>query len=184
MFLTSLIGKRVVVGDSPRCICTGVAVSQKNGKPLYLLCTQTETGTTPFALPFSSILSVNESCIVANKFRPCICKRTNRLCLGLPVYSMQGERLGELENGEIHHGALTHIIVGGLRYNRTQIRAVMDAILLTSFPVYPIGQPIPVPTVSLEKNTQNTVTKSLLKKAVENRRLIQFTLSLPPFTSL
>ena len=182
MFLTSFIGKRIVTNQSPRCLCVGVAVSLKSGILLYLLCSHTETDVNPFALPASSIHSVNESCIVANKFRPCICKRANGLFLGMPAYSTQGKRLGELENGEIQHGVLTHITVGGLRYNRTQIRALMDAILLTPSPVYPIGQPVPVPHFN-KKDTANTVTKAQLKKAVENHRLIQFTLSLPPFSA-
>ena len=182
MLLTSFIGKRVVVDKIPRCVCTGIAVSRKNGKLLYLLCSTNETDATSFALSFSSVISVNPSCIVVNKFRPCLCKRADVLFLDMPVYSTQGKRLGVLQNGHVENGVLIHITVNDAKYSLTQIKAVMDAILLSPSPVYPIGQHVPVSTVYQEKFATSTVTKALLKKAIERQCLIQFTLSLPPFT--
>ena len=181
MFLHSLIGKRVVVNQTPRCVCLGVGVKKSNGNLSFLLCSKSQDDAGTFAIPFSSIVCVKEDCIIANKIRPVQSPRAYILFNHLPVYSTQGVRLGVLSNAEFSQNRLYRLFIDGNPAHFSRIHAIADAILLSPKPVFPIGQPVPAPFL-LEYGTKNSaVTKSVLKKAVQTQSLIRLTLSLPPF---
>ena len=103
-------------------------------------------------------------------------KKHARITLGAPVYSYDGEYLGNLSNAEIRQGKLSRLYTDQAReIPATEILACADAILLKKKRPYPLGQPLP-------NNKRNSVvTKSLLQKSISKGELVKLTLSLPPF---
>ena len=181
MLLHTLIGKRIVVNQTPRCVCLGVGVNKNNGKLSFLLCSKTQDGANSFSIPFSSIVCVKDDCIIAKKIHPINPTRAYILYTHLPVYSTQGIRLGILTNAKFGQGKLCFLFIDHSPVPFSQVHAIGDVILLSPKPIFPIGQCVPAPFL-LEFGTKNKrITKAVLKKAIQTQSLIRLTLSLPPF---
>ena len=177
MFLNNVIGKPLIFRQKPQHICIGVALEKKSGKLKYLICLN-EVQRTEFALPFNSVLSITNSAILISSLRSAIMKNVYVIKRELPVYSTQGEYVGILEDACLFQNRITALIINNKRYPYERITGVLDAILLSPAPLYPLGQRIPAPN---EYNTE-VVNKHTLKKVINDNKLIPFTLSLPPFS--
>lgn len=189
MFLSELSFKRIYFQNAARGIILGVGISVKTRKLKYLLCSantskEHASHTPDFVLPISAIASVSENAVILTKLRPVIPKGYTRLFLHRPIYTQSGTNLGLLTDVRFDTLTATSIYSDkNIVYPFTSISAVSDAVLLRKNDAYPIGQRIPAPLVShfeAEKNPH--VTKSVLRRAIENKALIKLTLSLPPFT--
>jgi hypothetical protein len=102
-----------------------------------------------------------------------------------PVYSQSGEYLGSLKDLEIINGQATRLFTEKNTYSIHELYAVSDALILKKSTPFPLGQRIPAPSKRdflTEKDA--LVTKSVLRRAIQNGKLINFTLSLPPFSFL
>ncbi len=184
MLLTALIGKTVTVDQTPRGYCVGVAVLPKNGRIKYLLCSTAENGQTQFAVPYACLVAVRDTTLLFSALRAVLPKPCAVLRPNLPVYTVQGSGVGDLENAEFSSGFLTHITVKQRSIPFDSISAIGDAILLRTKSRFPIGQPIPAPYVEVYGLPTRTVSKRILKQAVRSQTLIRLTLALPPFNAL
>jgi len=178
MFLSQLISKQIIVNNTPRGITQSVAISLKSKSVKHLYCASEAKLDVPsqsdFVLPISAVVSCSENALFLSHLRPIIPKNTTKLFIGMPIYNHTGEFLGELTDAEIQNCRITSIYTKkNGEYPFTSVSAVADVIILKKPQPYPIGQRLP---------NLDLVTKSLLRKAVEEKRLIQFTLSLPPFS--
>ncbi len=184
MLLTALIGKRLAVEQTPRGFCVGIGINKKSGRIKYLLCANEENGQTHFAVPYSLLIAVHADVLQLSKIRAVLPTQCVSIYLSLPVYTAQGASLGALQDGEIVHGALEWLYVDGERLPYTRVTAVGDAILLQSPLRFPLGQSIPAPYVEVYKLSTSTITKNVLKNAIQSQSLIRLTLSLAPFNVL
>lgn len=179
MFLNVLIGKPLIFHQQPKHVCIGVGIAKKSGLMKYFIFLHEEQRT-EFAIPFSSVVSITSNGISISSLRSAVIKNAYVIKRDLPVYCTQGAFLGFLEDAIFYQNCLTELIINNTTYPYARITSVLDAILLAPAPIYPIGQRIPAPNE--EKIT--IVSKRTLKKVIKDKRLILFTLSLPPFSML
>ena len=176
MFLNSLLNKPLIFRKQ-RHVCVGVGIAKKSGLIKYFICMHEEQHT-EFAIPFSSLLALTNNGILVSSLRSAIVKNAYVIKTGMPVYTTQGEYVGALDDAIFTQNALSKLIISNHTYPFSRVSAVLNAILLSTLPPYPLGQRIPSP----HGHKNNVVTKSALKKAIDEKKLISFTLSLPPFS--
>ena len=168
-----IITKTIHFNDSPRGICRALGVSLKTGIIKYLFC-KTDDGA-EFAINATALSSVTPFSLLCSTLRPVIPKNAVKLFLGQPVYAPNGKFLGNL----------TAVKQDGLRvlslttsqkttFPLQCVGACDDAIILRKKLPYPLGQRVHTPT-------KQCVTRPLLRTAIAQNELIQFTLSLAPF---
>ena len=110
-------------------------------------------------------------------------KKVLRLFLGTPVYSHEGAYKGNITDGEVVDFKLVKLFTDQeFSFPLSGISAYSDAVILKKSLPYPIGQRIPAPAVPLLNKFEPTVTRAVLKGAIENEALIRLTLSLAPFS--
>lgn len=180
MLLSELVGKRIYSSGKVRGICRGVGIWLKSRTVKYLICADIEQEKELF-LSVGLIAEISPSGIRMKSFRPVAAQKAARFFCSRPVYSETGDYLGisvdlEMENNH----AVALITDGGERYSAYSITALSDAVLIKRRPVFPLGEKIPVPLQSQTKSP--VVSKAVLKRAIEDGRLITLTLSLPLFT--
>ncbi len=182
MLLTELIGKHIYSGKNLRGTITGVCVSLKSKAVRYLLCqTAPKTARAEFAVSVSSVERIDEV-VTLKRLKTLFPKNCSRLFLNRPIYTDEGDYVGYLADAEVDGFTLTGVIVGnGKRYAAACVSALSDAVILKKAPPYPIGQTIPAPYVSIFSKQSATVTRAILKEAIRQKRLVDFTLSLSPF---
>lgn len=181
MLLTSLIDKPIIVNNTPRGICEGVGISKKDGGIKYLICSETDNPKIRFIVPFSLVTFIKQDAVHLQKLRTVTPTKFYFLHLNIPVYTLQGKCVGNVENASWANGTLGFLSVNGNNVPYTSISAISDAVLVRSTASFPLGQRIPVPCISKYRLRENTVTKSVLKKSVSEDFLIELTLSLAPF---
>lgn len=184
MLLTSLIGKPITVDKTPRGFCVGLGIAKKTGKLKYLLCSEEENGQTTFAVPYNLLIAVRHDVLQLSKLRAVLPKQYAPIYSALPVYDVKGKHLGELENAEWTNETVDCLFVNGKRLPFYCVSALSDAVLVNPISRFPLGQPIPFPYLEEKRLSQNVVTKSVLKQAVQSQSLIRLTLSLAPFSVL
>jgi sporulation protein YlmC with PRC-barrel domain len=194
MLLTSLIGKRIFSNATQRGVCTGIGISLKTHAVKYLLCSNETEYTRPrcdFALPFSCIESIDEFAIHVSKTRAVFPKTCAQLFLQKPIFSYDGSFIGKLFDGCLTLEKSGEFTAVSLQTDDNQtvlvssIYSVLDAVILRKNRVYPLGQRIPAPVLSLlGQQNQPNVTKTVLQRAIEKNNLITLTLSLPPFNQV
>ena len=184
MYLSQLVGKTLFVGNAPRGVCLGVGVSLKTQRVRYLLCAgNANARTADFAINASSILRTNETGIYLSRLRAVFPQNCAKLFPKLPVYTQNGVFLGCITDLKMPSFCAECVFTDtGEKIPVSCVTACLDAVIVRKAPVYPLGQRIPAPVLSFE-NAGTTVTRPLLKKAVERGELIKLTLSLPPFTT-
>ena len=176
MFLNSLLNKPLFFRNATFYTCIGVGISKKNGALKYLICMH-ENKRTEFALPFSNVRSITNNGVILSSLRSAIVKNAYVIKTGIPVYTTQGAFIGNLDDAVLTKNVLTKLIIQGQVYPFARIHCILDAILLSTCPVYPLGQRIP----ATPEQKSVVVTKTQLKKVIDDKQLISFTLSLPPF---
>ena len=183
MLLSQLVGKEIAVGNTPRGVVKGVGVSLKTHEVKYLLCAGESASRALFAIPITAIEDLGEK-ITLPRLRPAFPKHCACLFLNLPIYSYLGEHLGNLQDLALRNFIATTIYSSkGATLPITAVSACSDAILLKKEPLYPLGQRIPAPILSLlSGKTDGVVTKPVLRAAIKKNALIKLTLSLPPFS--
>lgn len=190
MLLSSIVGKRIFVGATPRGICTGVGISLKNFTVKYILCSNTVEPwreRVDFALPFSCMNSVDEVCIHTSKTRAVFPKTCAQIFLQKPVFTFDGMSLGNVTDVSFsltNNGNFTADFVytdKNETFSAGAIYAFLDAVILKKDRPYPLGQRIPAPILSRFGNNQTLVSKAVLQRAIQQNALIRFTLALPPF---
>lgn len=187
MKLSEITGKHVYAGNRFKGVCLGVGISLKNGAIKYLLCRSTnERSVLPphadFAVNASAVTEIGAQ-IRLSRLRPVHPKSCARLFGGLPVFSFEGAFLGKLQDLEMHDFVATRLYTDqGKSFSALRIAACSDAVLLRKEQPYPLGQRIPAP--HLFHIDEAVVTKSVLRTASEEGKLIKLTLSLPPFRHL
>ena len=181
MLLTSLIDKPIIVNNTPRGICKGIGISKKDGEIKYLICSETNNPQIRFIVPFSLVTFIKQDAVHLQKVRTVTATKFYFLHLNIPVYTLQGKHIGNVENASWINGTLHFLSVNGNDVPYTSIIAISDAILVRGKAIFPLGQRIPVPHISKHRLRESTVTKSLLRKAVSEEFLIELTLSLAPF---
>ena len=168
-----IITKTIHLNDAPRGICCALGVSLKTGLIKYLYC-KTDDGA-EFAINATALTSVTPFSLLCSTLRPVIPKNAVKLFLGQPVYASTGKFLGNLT-------AVKQDCLRVLSLTTSQkctfplqcVGACNDAIILRKQLPYPLGQRVHTPT-------KQCVTRPLLRTAIAQNELIQFTLSLAPF---
>ena len=168
-----IITKTIHLNDAPRGICCALGVSLKTGLIKYLYC-KTDDGA-EFAINATALTSVTPFSLLCSTLRPVIPKNAVKLFLGQPVYASTGKFLGNLT-------AVKQDCLRILSLTTSQkctfplqcVGACNDAIILRKKLPYPLGQRVHTPT-------KQCVTRPLLRTAIAQNELIQFTLSLAPF---
>ncbi len=182
MLLSQLTGKMICTDKTPRGICLGVGVSLKTKCVKYVLCASSASTHTDFAVNVSAISTLSQDALSLTCLRPVYPKNCAKLYIGKPVYSVDGTHLGNLVDVEMQNYVATHIRTDKNRYPFSAIAAVSDAVIIRKEQPYPIGQRIPAPVLSqITIKNEPTVTKSVLRRAIEKNKLITLTLSLAPF---
>ncbi len=185
MLLSQLVGKNVYSGKNLRGTLSGVCISLKSRAVKYLLCTTNEKNAkTEFSVSLSSVDVIDEH-VTLKRLKTVLPKNCARVFINRPMYSEEGAYLGYLADVELKEYVVSKLISGdGSAYPASTIAAIDDAVILKKPPVYPIGQRVPATAVFHfldPKTASQTVTKPLLKTAVQKGELIRLTLSLPPF---
>ena len=179
MLLSQLVDKPLYVGNSVRGYCRGVGLSLKSYSVKYLLCASAPTlRSADFAVSAASAVCEQDG-IQLSRLRSVFPKSCARIFLGLPVFSVDGAFLGNLSDIELD--GLSAVAIHTTRnacFPVSAIAACSDAVLLRKEQVYPLGQRIPAPFLSLNCHL---VTKQVLRQAIQEKSLIKLTLSLPPF---
>ena len=174
MLLTQLVNKQIILNNTPRGFSQSVGISLKGKTIKYLFCSSSAGEQTNFVLPISAVNSLSENALFLSYLRPILPKNNVQVFIGMPIYNYNGEYLGNLSDAEIQNNQIFTLFTSkNDGYPFTSISAVADAIILKKPQPYPIGQQLP---------NLDIVTKSVLRKAVEEQNLIQLTLSLPPFS--
>lgn len=166
MFLHELEGKNIHTAKKLHGICKGVAVRIKSQKIHYLYCENAEKQS--FFLPVSTIKSVEEEGIMLKKMQPAPLNLPI-LSTQKPVYLQEGIFLGRVQDVRIDNWKITQIILEDKSYSSLCITALSDALLLKKAPPFPLG------CVTKEGEI---ITRTLLKQAVKEGRLISLTTSL------
>lgn len=170
----NIISKTIYLNQTPRGTCEGIGLSLKNGGIKYLFCSNYEH--VPFVINANAVVSADEHGIEVSHLRPVIPKNTLKLFLGQPVYAYNGLYLGKMLEIKQENFLLQTLITDkNMRIPFTAIQACNDAVLLRKQLPYPLGQRIPT------KTTQ-TITRPVLRNAIQEKSLIKLTLSLAPFT--
>ncbi len=184
MFLTECIHKPLFVNNATRGLSLGAGFSLKSGAIKYLFCAENPASPThDFAIGFSSIKAVQPNGVHLSRLRPVLPKNCVRLFLDTPVYSHDGAFKGNITDGEVVNFKLTKLFTDkGFSFPLSAISAYLDAVILKKSLPYPLGQRIPTPAVPLLNKQDTTVTRAVLKGAIENETLIRLTLSLAPFS--
>ena len=187
MLLTQLIGKPVYSGKHPRGTVAGLYLSLKTKAVRYLLCQTTQKNArTEFAVSVTAIASIGEA-VTLKRLKTLFPKNVARMVLNRPIYTIEGEHLGSLADAELENFTLTGIITESeKRYSATCISALSDAVILKKSPPYPLGQRVPAPHLlpfPPQKSNSPTVTRALLKEAIEQKKLVALTLYLSPFNT-
>lgn len=188
MFLSDLYNKSVVTQKTQKGVCLGIGISLKNQAVKYLLCSSqssplvgdNSSSSADFSVNSSAVEDIGEN-IFLTRLRPVFPKNCAKLFLGLPVYSYEGVFLGTLTDVELDDFIATRLFIHSACYPVTSVFACSDAVILRKEQPFPIGQRIPAPLLFDFSSHTPIVTKPLLKEAVKQGKLIQFTLSLPPF---
>ncbi|MBQ8323384.1 MAG: hypothetical protein IJX91_05405 [Clostridia bacterium] len=161
----------------------------KSGSVKYLLCSSevsllSHEPEPDFAVNLSAVEAVTERGVELSRLRPVLPKNCVKLFPNYPVYTQDGTFAGHVLNAELSDFKLVRLITDkNAIFPFTSVAACADAVILKKSQPYPLGQRIPAPVVSsfLNKN-EPTVTRSVLKNAIENKALIRLTLSLAPFS--
>lgn len=185
MLLSQLLHKRVFVGKTPRGTIAGITFSLKNYAVKHLLCSLRDTFLPPlqcydFAINFPAVNFTGD--ITLKKLHPVLPRAQAKLFLGLPVYTHDGIFLGELADGEWRDFTLTRLTTDKHHeFAPSDIAVCRDALFLRKKHPFPLGQRVPSPLLSSLRTAESTVTKPLLRRAIQQGALIKLTLSLPPF---
>lgn len=184
MLLTQFIRKPIFVNNTPRGLCLGGGLVLKSGAIKYLFCTENPASQNhDFAIGVSSVEAVQSNGVYLTRLRPVLPKNYLRLFLGTPVYSHEGAYKGDITDGEVVDFKLVKLFTDQeFSFPLSAISAYSDAVILKKSLPYPIGQRIPAPAVPLLNKFEPTVTRAVLKGAIENEALIRLTLSLAPFS--
>ena len=186
MFLSQLLFKTIYTGKTPRGITVGIGFSRKNHAINHLLCAlhtpnPKETPTVDFTVNTSSVLAINDG-ISLRRIHPVLPKTQTKLFPNLPVYSNDGVFLGNIIDGEVQNFVLHRLFTDlGNDFSPEEIHACRDAIFLRKSQPYPLGQRIPSLLAPKLQSNEKSVTKPLLRRALQKGALIKLTLSLPPF---
>lgn len=181
MFLSEMVGKRIYSAGKIRGICRGVGVTVKSRSVKYLLCADTENERELF-LPIGSVEQISNDGIRLKSFRPAAPRSVARFFCGRPVYADTGEYLGITADLEmVNFYAVSLVTDAGKVYSALSIAALSDAVILKKRPAFPLGERIPDGYGEKTAQKDPVVTKSTLKKAIDDGALISFTLSLPLF---
>ena len=182
MFLSSLLQKRILVGKQSKGVCLGIGFSLKNQTVKYLLCgSAPHAKTADFAVGIHTVLSIDDS-ITLSRLRAVHPNACVKVFTGLPIYAHDGIKLGELQDIEIVQGKVIRILVNdGKSYPIAAIFAFGDAIILRKDLPFPLGQTLPKAAREIFPESGVSVTKNLLRSAIKKGKLIELTLSLPPF---
>ena len=185
MFLSSLLHKRILVGKQSRGVCLGIGFSLKTHTVKYLLCgSAPHAKTADFAVGVHTVLSV-DSDIVLSHLRAVHPNGCAKIFTGLPIYAHDGCNLGTLQDIEIVQGKLVRLFANdGKSYPAAAIFALGDAVILRKSLPFPLGQSLPQAIRENFPESGISVTKNLLRSAVKKGKLIELTLSLPPFNIL
>ena len=183
MYLNDLVGKTVLVNNKEKGICLGIGVSLSSHAIKYLFCAS-ERATNrqaDFAVGISSVKEFGET-ITLSSLRPVYPRSCAKFFPNLPVYSVLGENLGNLLDVQFHHNHVEYLFTDeNERYPLSAVAACVDAVILKKQQPYPLGQRIPAHSVFKNDGKSNLVTKPVLKNVLKGGKLIEFTLSLPPF---
>ena len=182
MYLSDLIGKTILVKNKERGICLGIGVSLSSHAIKYLFCAseRAQSRQADFAVSISSVKELGDV-IELSSLRPVYPRSCAKFFLNLPVYSALGENLGSLLDVQFQHNCVEYLFTDeNERYPLSAVSACVDAVILKKQQPYPIGQRIPAHSV-FKNEGKPLVTKPLLKKALKTGKLIELTLSLPPF---
>lgn len=170
----NIIPKTIYLNKTPRGQCQSIGFSSKTGTIKYLFCSTYERA--DFVINTNSVLSVHEYGIELSHLRPVVPKNTLKIFLGQPVYTYNGIDLGNILAIKQENFILQTIVTDkNIRIPFTAIQACNDAVILRKKLPYPLGQRIPA-------TTPQTVTRPILRSAIQEKSLIKFTLSLAPFT--
>ncbi len=184
MFLTDIVNKEIFSGKTSKGVCRGVGVSLKTHAVKYLFCSGVAQANqhADFCISITAVESVN-GCVQLSKLRPLRPQRCARIFIGCPVYSFEGHYLGNVADLEIRDFVATYLFTDqGERYPINGVCACQDALILKKEQPYPLGQRIPTPLLPLvTEKKDSVVTKSILRQAIKKGKLIELTLSLPPF---
>ena len=184
MLLSELLGKPIFIANSSRGICLGIGISLKNGNVKYLLCASSPSLSRPdYCLNFNAVTQIDNA-IHFPRLRPVLPKNCAQLTANLPVFTHNGSTAGKLLDVEIRQLSATRFKTDfGIIHPVSAIAACADAILLRKPAPYPIGQAIPIAGLPfLADKTAHTVTKPVLRAAIEKKSLVKLTLSLSPFS--
>ena len=190
MLLSELIYKNVQWRGVSRGVCVGVGISLKNCALKYFLCsgdTLTSSSATraDFYLNANSLQSIQNASLIFSSTRPLIPKAHARLSLKKPVYTQDGEYLGEVKDVEFSNLIITRLFTERDTFSMRSVLAISDAVILRKEQPFPLGLRIPAPIHShFSKTNGPVVTKSVLRRAIQKDKLIALTLSLPPFEHL
>ena len=182
MFLSQLIEKEIRVGNTVRGVVKGVGISLKSYEVKYLLCAGLSATRPSFAISIRSVTDRGDYLSIP-RLRPLLPKYCACIFFNLPIYSFEGEYLGELNDLTINNFVATSLSTNkDTTFPISSIAACTDAILLKKEQPYPIGQRIPAPLLPQVTNkADGVVTKPILRAAIQKSSLIKLTLSLPPF---
>ena len=169
----NLIPKTIYCNNTPRGQCHSIGFSQKTGAIKYLFCSTYDR--VEFVINTSAVLSVHEYGIELSRLRPVVPKNILKLFLGQPVYTYNGIAIGNILEIKEENLILQAIITdNNISIPFTAVQACNDAVILRKKLPYPLGQRIPT-------TSSQTVTRPILRSAIQEKSLIKFTLSLAPF---
>ena len=170
----NIIPKTIYYNKTPRGQCQSIGFSPKTGAIKYLFCSNCER--VDFVINSNAVLSVHEYGIELSHLRPVIPKNALKLFLGQPVYTYNGVALGNILEIKQENFILQTILTDkNISIPFTAVQACKDAVILQKKLPYPLGQRIPAPS-------PQTVTRPILRNAIQEKSLIKLTLSLAPFT--
>ena len=169
----NIIPKTIYCNNTPRGQCQSIGFSSKTGAIKYLFCSTYERA--DFVINTNAVLSVHEYGIELSHLRPVVPKNVLKLFLGQPIYSYNGIALGNILEIKEENFILQAIITDkNIRIPFTAIQACNDVVILRKKLPYPLGQRI-------SATAPQTVTRPILRSAIQEKSLIKFTLSLAPF---
>lgn len=152
--------------------CLGVFLSKTTGEIRRVVC-QLSTGVS-VCLPASSIAKISEGKIFVKNMKTSLPTNGFYLTPDLPVYSSTADYLGLLTNVTVRFNTVYQLIIENKKYPAVALNTVQDAVFLKPT-VYPVGE--------WAKAEKANVTGKLLKAKIRQGSLINFTLSLSPFSN-
>ena len=182
MFLSEYLNKPIIVANQQRGVCLGIGFSLKTQAIKCLLCAPLPHQKPSFAISFSAVEKVTDI-ILLRRLRTVLPTNHARITIGNPVYSYEGDFLGQVTEAELQNGILIQLYTDKCkRIPATAIFACNDAVILRKNQPYPLGQRVPAPTLlQINEKSDGFVTRPLLRTAMAKGALIKLTLSLPPF---